>query len=164
MPIRDLFTPAVAVRLAERVPAGAASHGGGAQRHHAVGVRDLRTESGLRYRIYYPGRPNDAATAAGWWSESMGDTLKGHMCVSSHPFNLALAIAIVGKHTVSCPQLVCWHGHIMSRSRASLLRAPVDVCKYWCDSSCLESRVIAHHCFLAWHPPVHLPASGWLCG
>jgi hypothetical protein len=81
MSLGSLFTPAVAVRLAQRPVAASADAGQDHHRKHHVGVRDLRTESGLRYRVYYPGRPNDGATAAGWWSESMGDTLKGHMYV-----------------------------------------------------------------------------------
>ena len=76
-----MFTPAIALRLADRPvpPEATLSTSPINGRTHAVGVQDMKTRDGLRFRIYYPGRYDKSATPAGWWMDSMGDTLKGHM-------------------------------------------------------------------------------------
>eukprot|EP00035_Acanthoeca_spectabilis_P026049 m.461072 g.461072 ORF g.461072 m.461072 type:complete len:387 (+) comp22200_c0_seq1:158-1318(+) len=68
-----LFTPALAERLAAR-PAGNEP-----TCSPVVGVCDAQTPAGLRFRVFYPGQPDSTAVPAGWFTESLGDALKGHV-------------------------------------------------------------------------------------
>ncbi len=87
-----MFTPQFAIDLANLGSDGRS----GALRPRPVGVRDLRTPSGLRVRVYYPGIYKKGARATSWFVDSIGDAALGYLHTMTPVQSGTLGFKVIG--------------------------------------------------------------------